>query len=788
MSVLQVKKSSWNVDWRGNPDAVVSAINTTGAAIKGYRGGSTTAGSGGTPGVYVGVSMTGGSGSGVVADITVNPAGVVSAVRITNPGTGGTVGDTLTASPGGVTGFSIPVDSIGIALSRTSGQTPCFIQVSASPITYTGTGPNNGAKRAYEDLSYSWDFGDPTGTEAVARPTDGTAINANTGQHGPEAAYVYRSAGTYTVTLTIMGKNGSGGYVTATVTQSVTVSAFSKIGGEWWADSNAGGTNAGTQANPFNTVAAINTAILNQSNFALHVAQGSSFSGTVGLDLGSQNNTTTGKIRVDSYVGAGGAGANPKFTLTGGADVGAIYITNGSLGTARPKSDIVLSNIDAVAAVTLSRAFSISGTSYRTDDMTGTLKDIYLDNCNGTSSATSGAAYYMDSTFATNFNFGAWKGSFKTTVPSPCIFGSSCQWNFLVGSSFDGDGTSAVLDHFIYPDCQNHSLFKWLVFPSVSVANRNYCVNTNFNTFSGGMEYCEYFCFSECRFSGTQRAADAGESAGSTATFNGTADIAVATNSTQPFPSVGQQLVFTKNTAITIFTLGIPYFVVSSSPSGGGAGTVQLSATLGGVAITAPASGSVTVARTIYQNYVNERNAFTNLAGDGILFFDRAKTMTVRDARVWNCTNVSWWKPAAEISTFLSARLYRNKIYVPSGAGANEIFAFAFTSGNAWSQPQCATDNIVMDARTLAHIFSTVFTDQVSAGSLYDRNQFYAPSDSDAKYLTSNAAASTFVAFGPAGTAGTWQNSGFDLNGSVLVANPIGWTVPPTQWSHFGRS
>ena len=43
-------------------------------------------------------------------------------------------------------------------------------------------------------------------------------------------------------------------------TLGITVSAFNKSGGEYWADSAHGGTNAGTEANPFTTMAAMNTA------------------------------------------------------------------------------------------------------------------------------------------------------------------------------------------------------------------------------------------------------------------------------------------------------------------------------------------------------------------------------------------------------------------------------------------------------------------------------------------------------------------------------------------------
>jgi len=52
------------------------------------------------------------------------------------------------------TNVSAISDAGGIVLSRSSGVTPAFVQVSASAITATGT------SRPYETLEYSWNFGD----------------------------------------------------------------------------------------------------------------------------------------------------------------------------------------------------------------------------------------------------------------------------------------------------------------------------------------------------------------------------------------------------------------------------------------------------------------------------------------------------------------------------------------------------------------------------------------------------------------------------------------------------
>src|SRR5215467_3214514 len=78
--------------------------------------GAITGGTGGTAGTYTNIALTGGSGSGATANITVS-GGAVTAVVIFNPGTLYKVGDVLSAASGnigGTTGFSVPVASLSI--------------------------------------------------------------------------------------------------------------------------------------------------------------------------------------------------------------------------------------------------------------------------------------------------------------------------------------------------------------------------------------------------------------------------------------------------------------------------------------------------------------------------------------------------------------------------------------------------------------------------------------------------------------------------------------------------
>lgn len=92
-----------------------------------------------------------------------------------------------------------------------SGVIPFHIQVSASETTCN-------AGNAYRDLHYEWDFGDSSGTEAFTDHFNSKTVNANNAQEGPEAAYLYRNPGTYTVTLTVTGKDENGTIITASTT------------------------------------------------------------------------------------------------------------------------------------------------------------------------------------------------------------------------------------------------------------------------------------------------------------------------------------------------------------------------------------------------------------------------------------------------------------------------------------------------------------------------------------------------------------------------------------------
>ena len=102
-----------------------------------------------------------------------------------------------------------------IVCSRSpSGHLPFAIMVSATATTADGIEGD----LARQHLHFEWDFGDSSGTELATDYFNGSSVNLNNSQQGAEAAYLYRNAGTYTITLTAKGKDENGNLITATAT------------------------------------------------------------------------------------------------------------------------------------------------------------------------------------------------------------------------------------------------------------------------------------------------------------------------------------------------------------------------------------------------------------------------------------------------------------------------------------------------------------------------------------------------------------------------------------------
>lgn len=384
----------------------------------------------------------------------------------------------------------------GIAFSRTSGQVPCYVMASASPILCDVGLP-------YEDLDYQWDFGDPSGTVTLANVgVGGGTFNYNSGQREPEAAYRYDVPGVYTVTLTIRANNGSR-LISKTVIQYITVTAFSPAT-TYWADSAAGGTNAGTLANPFNTMAAIATALNGASNLLLHIKKGSSFTGTVGL-LPWNVASDRLKLRIDTY----GSGATPVINISSGS-AKAFELNNGGSSSPSNKSDVVVDGIKFSNSGTASGPVAAAIT---TTPPTATISDIYFANCEFDLGSDSAYSNSMTLGGLQAANVGMWNctltAAASRTFGSQGSFLTATSWAFIVGGSIGGASNAAAGDgdHHVYSNVQYHSLYHNVDFQEGEF--RNYCLNISWNRLGSAPEYSSYHVIANCNMEGIQRAHDA---------------------------------------------------------------------------------------------------------------------------------------------------------------------------------------------------------------------------------------------------------------------------------------
>jgi hypothetical protein len=409
----------------------------------------------------------------------------------------------------------------GIVTSRDSDgstyQAPFFIQASASAISATGT------SAPYEDLEYQW-IVSGAGGDTFTRPTDGATVNSFNSQTGPEAAFAFRSAGNYTITLAIRGKNG-GGYTTATVTKNITVLTYSPTN-TFYFDPSAGGTNSGTLANPFNSMASLNSAInANPSNTRVLFNRGTHYTGSVGLAL---NVTGYTGLRFDAY----GSGAIPILEITSGASP-VMALENGGSSSPALQQDIVFSNITFLnsgaadqGSVTVSAAGNASAT----------MKNIYFDNCtisltkDGNSNHPAVLNLGGNQDLDLCYNFGLWNTDItnptSTTTISMAIQGSSKYWQFHIGGNISGAGEDPVFDHHIYNDVKTHGLYKWINFGSTGsgTLKRNFCINGNWDGPRGvfANSIAQYHVYAENLFQGTLFGFDLGNATNNTSSSDDT--------------------------------------------------------------------------------------------------------------------------------------------------------------------------------------------------------------------------------------------------------------------------
>jgi hypothetical protein len=769
----------------GNPNVTISAINISPSAVvvTGNTSNNTTLNPASNPNPYMITGLS--SIVGLAPGQTITGIGIPSNAVITYVDSFNSFLYMNKAASANGSGVSLTCGGNAISLSRLDGQTPAVFQVSGAFITATGT------TLPEEDLQFSWNFGDTSataGTRTFTRPTDGATVDPNTAQIGNGAAYIYDTAGTYTITLTITGKNGSG-YTTITATQSVTVTAFSPSTEFFFDSVNGLDTNNGTSAStPKQTVSAMQSTIAGLENCRLNLANGSSWSGTgnlLTLMSGVGSKYFYAGFRIRNYnPSLGGFASNttqPAMATTGSSSY-CIFTTNGSGSTAISKFDVVASGL-SLTGTSGAIPFQLNTINYGAD-LKGVLSYCYLiDSATSTNTGFPGftAAQNSQSIFGAGFWNVTMGVSSGTAVGS---FNIVRSWFLFFGCTLSGNGTNSSTDHFIYANTKDRSLYKWNNFSpgGVTISGRFNCIKVNYDPSYGTLEHAQDCCISENSLAGAQEAWQTTTGSNGVMTFNGTTSIALNVSQTgAAFPAVGMTFIALDdpNTAGRVvepnMTAGQLYYVVASN----GSSTIQISATFGGPAITPNASGTGQYMQVLHKNVVGERNLIWNLQSSSIITTQNGQTMTIRDNRTFGVGG-TWFAPSALLGSIALYKLYRNRNYT---ALAGSIIQY---SPSGFTQQQQITDNVFYNAFTSGGlIYTWVWSEFTASSSIVDRNTFYAPNNN----LTPGSQTGTLFDDVPNGAKNfaALKAAGFDVNGTV--ANPaatLGWTVPPTQWSSFG--
>ncbi len=385
---------------------------------------------------------------------------------------------------GGNTQLNITTINPQITISNISGEAPFTVQVSAVNSTAIGT------NRPYEDVAYSWDFGDTSSTNnlATTHPVTGTTMFLNQDQKGPEAAYIYYTSGNFTITLTATAWNGTA-YISNTTTTNITVNNWS---GEtrYFDPTNGSDSNSGTTENDsWQTWSQLETWIEGGNNREALIRRNETYTVTSVLNL-NQNN-----LRIGAY----GTGNRPILTLINSninTDHYFVQINANNNTTVENHiySDLII-DVNNQTRTSGFRGFANTGNS---------LSKFSFVNCDFLNSKdrslwiTSGDGnkeYFV----LLNCNFNANTGSNQSFG-----IGRTNYLSFIGGNLIGGNG-SFFLDHHMYISYCDHTLIRWTNFGLA--ITRNDAINFNAWQYDQTND-SDYTLVDGCSFSGTSNGID----------------------------------------------------------------------------------------------------------------------------------------------------------------------------------------------------------------------------------------------------------------------------------------
>ena len=365
-----------------------------------------------------------------------------------------------------------------IHLSDSIGEAPFYVYASAFQTTATGT------NHPFEDVEYTWDFGDQSQTAGhlFRHPVDSTSMSANTDQSGPEAAYLFESPGTYTITLTARGWNGSA-YVSASISKTVTVNAWS--GQDRYFDPTGGSdSNSGTTSGAaWQSWDQLKTWLNGGNNRRALIKRGETMAVT------STFSTKKSALRISAY----GNGSKPVLLAASSLGTDVFIFAN---GTNAFVSGHVFTEVIFDANSQSSSAYA--GYS----DNTGSLDEMVFANCEFRNGGVQNLV--LTTGAGPKSQILLWDCIFNSNVGDKQGFGPAfTPYCAVVGGYFDGGTGNQVLDHHMYINYCNHTLIRWVQFgPSPS---RNFCLNMNSPSYNADFLYT---LIDGCDITGTNNGID----------------------------------------------------------------------------------------------------------------------------------------------------------------------------------------------------------------------------------------------------------------------------------------
>lgn len=651
----------------------------------------------------------------------------------------------------------------GIVKSRPSGLLPAFVQVSASAITASGPSWLN----AYEDLDYSWNFGDPNGTQFFTDPTTGLTVNANSDQTGPEAVYVYTVANTYTITLTIKWRNAGVLNQTSVVT-TFQANTFTPLA-EYYIDPVGGNDfNAGTSSGAA-WKTATNLRAVNWNSKRINIKRGTTLTDHFGRLQSRQS------VRIQSYGDP--SAADPIVTFNTNANSGHIMWSDTGGGSfIFPMLDWVIQDVEWAPTGTCTDGPYFVGA---VNNAGCYIQDIYFMGCTFRSNPGLTQNLLSLSNFNTpgagfdNQRVGCWDCSCYGQVGSldgAERMGLAMQgwndWLFVVGGHLEGNGQDNIHDHHIYPIFQRHGLFRWIDFGTGT--HKSHCINTDWNN-NGTVITCTAGTIDN----GAGTGAVAGSVFTPAGTISGTFAVGQVPNasgmsSNAYFLSAdlggGQWRVTARDTGANA-SLALTPRAINCTPHQNCEYIVYDGCSFGGVRYSIDADDfNNNYNLATWRNQVLQKCDFrSDLAEAGILAFS-ITSISIRDCESWTPASVSdWYNPGTMgyyILNDLAFRLYRNKFYVSVG----RLLSFSTSGGIPVTAPQMLqfTDNECYLPSTNA-VALLVKASDLGSSSIIDRNKYYAPNDSDGKIFLQNGTAETLA---------TWKTHGANFDPTSTDTKP----------------